>query len=168
MSDKPLTPGEKAGVSAVVLTSGRVRLFIAAALFIGWLGWLSFAALTKSREPTVSRAQAAIATVAVVAEVKASANGLPEGVVIVKESLKRDGPAPESEIEVVNLPRSIGFTKPGQYLLLLKPLTTDGKPIYAIVTQPRSPGSSPSDSDAPKIYPWSDDVQKQVAKLYPR
>ena len=37
------------------IMSKRVRLIIAATLFIGWLGGLSITALTKSRAPTVSR-----------------------------------------------------------------------------------------------------------------
>jgi hypothetical protein len=44
---------------------GKVLLVVSAALFVGWIAWLSYTALTKSRAPIVSRAQAAAATVPV-------------------------------------------------------------------------------------------------------
>jgi shikimate dehydrogenase len=46
--------------------SPRWRLIIAATAFLGWLGYLSYAAATKSRAPVVSHAQAAAADAAVV------------------------------------------------------------------------------------------------------
>jgi hypothetical protein len=51
---------------------GARPLIVAAVLFVGWLSWLGYAALTKSRAPVVSHAQAATAPVAVVAELTAA------------------------------------------------------------------------------------------------
>lgn len=47
--------------------SSRWRLILTAAALVGWLGLLSYTALTKSRSPIVSQAQAAVAHHAVVA-----------------------------------------------------------------------------------------------------
>jgi hypothetical protein len=144
-SSPPLSAGQNAGVSAAVPSSGgRLRLFVAGALFIGWIAWLSVTALTKPRAPIVSRAQAAAASVPVVAEVTAAdadrelmvlrpgglagqfkvplkqPAGKPAVVVAVIEWFKPDGAATLSgEIAVLNLPASTGYAGPGQYLLLL-------------------------------------------------
>jgi hypothetical protein len=172
--------------------SRRLRLVLAAALLLAWLGWLSFTALTKSRAPTISRAQAAAAPVPVVAELTTGEEGQssvlmrgsgelvelkghpekPAFVVKVVERLTSDGPPEGSEIGVVNLANSSGYSGPGRYLLLLQKLpdgaTVDRHPAYALIGQQRSPGADIADVGPPKIYPWSDDVRKQAAKLYPR
>lgn len=191
----PLAGGQKAGLTAAtLLTSGRIRLFVAAALFIGWLGWLTVTALTKSHAPTVSHAQAAAATIPVRAELT---NGVadkesflrtpgppvgetnrvlkeqadkPRYVVKVVEQLHAGGPAAGTEIGVPNLPACAGYAGPGEYLLLLNRedgATIDGKPAYTLVGQQRSPGSPDLESTSPRIYPWSPDVAKQVKRLYP-
>jgi hypothetical protein len=181
---KPLSGTEKAGLTAAVfLTSGRIRLFIAAALFIGWMGWLTITALTKSDAPTVSRAQAAAASVPVRAELfagvadresfhrrtgthggemtkvlKAQADK-PAFVVKVKEQLHPNGPAADTEIGVTNLPECSGYAGPGEYLLLLnrnEEATIDGKPAYTLVGQQRSPGADLEGVGPPRIYPWTE------------
>jgi hypothetical protein len=169
----------------------RVRLIVAAVLLVGWLGWLSYTALTKSRAPTVSHAQAAAASVPVVAELKAGEQDRssflhqgpgelvelkaradkPAYVVIVRERLDPTGPPVAETIGVANLPAAAGYAGPGEYLLLLNPepgALLDGHPAYKLVGQQRSPGADLADVGPPKIYPWSPDVRKQAAKLYPR
>ena len=192
VTETPLTAKETAGLAAaVLLTSGRVRLFIAAVLFIGWLGWLAVTALTKSREPVVSRAQAAAAGVPVRAKLEMAEpdreslllrhtpNGQvvtplkgqadkPAFVVEVVENLHANGPAAGTKIGVTNLPACAGYTGPGEYLLLLNPdgdATLDGRPAYTLVGQQRSPGAEP-DGAPPMIYKWGEDVGKQVQRLY--
>jgi len=147
--------------------SKRVRLIVAAVLFVGWLGWLSIAAITKSRAPTVSRAQAAVATVPVVAKLKTGENGKPETTATVVERIKEDGPAVGTEIVVTNLSEATGFSGPGPYLLLLTSVKSDGQSNYLLVGQQRSPGTDLTDVGPPKIYPWSEDVRKQVVRLFP-
>ncbi|MDB5308667.1 MAG: hypothetical protein JWO38_2869, partial [Gemmataceae bacterium] len=41
-------------ILGTLMTSGRIRLLVAFTLFAGWLGWLGYAALTKSHAPVVS------------------------------------------------------------------------------------------------------------------
>src|SRR5438067_2338177 len=103
------------------MTSGRVRLVVAFALFAGWMGWLTYTALEKSRAPVVSRAQAAVASHPVWAEVAAGPDGKPAARAKVDAPLTDRGPAAGTEIDVANLPDVQGFVGPGKYLLLLTP-----------------------------------------------
>jgi hypothetical protein len=188
--DRPLSAPAKAGLgTAVLLTSGRIRLFLAAALFLAWIGWLAVTALTKSRAPTVSHAQAAAAAVPVVAalttadpnkvsrHVRIGPNGpagatdltpaaeKPAFVVKVVEKLHPAGPEPGTEIGVSNLPACTGYTGPGEYLLLLTPdptATIDGHPAYVLVGQQRSPGADLDGVGPPMIYPWTDKTRDDL------
>lgn len=153
------------------MMSPRARLAVAAALFVGWLGWLSYAALSKSRGPVVSRAQAAALAgdakgVAVVAEVSAGDEGKPAAKAKVVKSLTAGGPAAGTEIDVLTLPEAAGYDVPGQYLLLLTP--ERGGDLYSVARLPASPGyESLSGAGKPTIYRWSPEVEAQAAKLFP-
>jgi hypothetical protein len=136
----------------------RLRLIIAAAAFLGWIAWLSFAAITKSHAPIVSHVQAAVATAAVVAELHDTG---PK--VVIAEKDKLWGAIPTGEIEVANLPEARGFAGPGKYLLYLYA----PRGAWLVVGQQRSPGNELAGVGQPIIYPWSDDVQKQAEKLHP-
>lgn len=148
------------------MTRPRLRLVLAVALFVGWLGWLGYAAVNKGRGPVVSRSAAAVATHPVVAAVQAGAGDL-EGKAgdraAVVESLRPGGPAVGAELEVLNLPAAAGYVGAGKYLLLL---TKD--PIgngYSVVRRPRSPGGEADPSAPPVIYPWADDGVKAQARV---
>src|SRR4051812_19659199 len=97
--------------------AARVLLAVSAVLFFGWLAWLSYTALTKSRDPIVSRVQVAVAPVPVVANVEADDKGAPKVTVTVEESLLPNGPPKGTVLTVVNLPGARGFTEKGKYLL---------------------------------------------------
>ena len=144
--------------------SGRViRLIVAAALFLGWMSWLGYAALSKSRGPVVSRAQAAVATHPVVAEVAGAET--PAGTATVIEPLGPDGPLAGTDLKVANLPEAAGWGAPGRYLLLLAKDPVSG--TFYLVGQQRSPGFDLAGVGAPTIYPWSDDVRAQAKRLWP-
>src|SRR5437763_15878395 len=98
----------------------KVRLALAVTLFLGWLGWLGYAALSKNRGPVVSHAQAAGATMAVIADLTDGANGKPSQFVTVVEPLMQGSPASGRQF-VSNLPEAQGYAGPGRYLLLLNP-----------------------------------------------
>jgi hypothetical protein len=139
----------------------RGLLVLAAAAFLGWMAYLGFAALAKSRAPVVSRAQAAAYRHAVVATVEADGDH-PRKKVVVRESLSPGGPAAGTEIEVENLPAATprgGYTGPGDYLLLLS------EAPFVVVGQQRSPGNDLAGVGPPLVYRWSDDVRKQFEKL---
>lgn len=152
------------------ITVKRVRLVIALLLFVGWISYLGYAALTKSRSPIVSHAQVAATSVAIVAEVVISQEDKPSIHVKVIQSLTPSGPPPGTEVTVLNLPNTRGFDGPGEYLLLLQPefsFMHDAHelPPYSVVSQQRSPGNDPSGVGKPAIYRWNDDVRKQAELL---
>ena len=143
--------------------SPRLRLIAAAALFFGWMAWLSYAALSKSHGPVVSRAQSAAATHVVEARIEAGAGNKPLPAVKVVQSLKGDL-KPDAMVEVVNLSEAEGFTDAGNYLLLLsKSRTSD---VYQVVGQQRSPGYDLVGK--PVIYPWSEEIREQAVRLFPQ
>jgi hypothetical protein len=142
--------------------SPRIRLIVAAVLFLGWMAWLGYAALTKSRGPVVSRAQAAAATDAVEVRIRPGAPGEPEVVEIVRPL--KGGLAKGAKVEVLNLGEAEGFDGEGDYLLLLvKDRHSD---LYRVVGQQRSPGYETTGK--PRVYPWSPDVEEQAKALFPQ
>jgi hypothetical protein len=138
----------------------RIRLIAAAALFLGWMAWLSYAALSKSCDPVVSRAQAAGATHVIKAAV-AGNDDRPEPTVKVVQSIRGDL-TPEAMIEVSDLALAGGYSGPGDYLLLLA--KDRAAPTYRIAGIQRSPGYEPTGK--PVIYLWSSDIEAQVRHLF--
>jgi hypothetical protein len=156
----------------------RLRLIIALALFLGWMGYLGYAAITKSRSPVVSHIQAAAATFGIVADVNTDQDGKPSKKVRIIEVLYAQPAggtlAAGTECEVMNLQDVRGFEGKGQYLLLLVPDQDSSRnpgdpgplPRYKLVEQQRSPGSFVTEEGKPEIYRWNDDVRKQYEKLH--
>jgi hypothetical protein len=139
----------------------RLWLILAAVAFIGWLSYLGYAALTKSRAPTISRAQVAAAKHAIVATVEEE-GGKPRSKVKVNEALWGKGPSNGTEVEIENLTSATdkgGFVGPGEYLLLL----TDAP--FRVVGQQRSPGHDLAHTGPPLIYRWTDGLRKEFATL---
>jgi len=146
------------------MTGAKVRLAIAATLFLAWLGWLGYAALNKSRAPVVSRAQAAATITPIVAEITDENGGPGSLVTVVDPVLRVGGPAVGLKVRIVNLPETTGFIGPGAYLLLLA--KARGSEDYYVVGQQRSPGFDLG-AGKPTIYPWSADVHTQAKLLFP-
>lgn len=150
------------------MSFARVKLVLAAAVFLAWLGWLAAAVATKGTVQPVSRAQLTAAEVLVVAEVRVAESGQPTPAAKIVKLLRGD--AAVGEIEVVNLPSSatplpVGETRTpaaGQYLLALVKVEP-GK--YRVAGLPASPGYPATTPERPLIYPWAADVQGQLRKL---
>ena len=147
------------------MRGARLRLVLAAALFLGWMGWLVYTATSKSRGPVVSRAAAAAATEPIVAAVQAGALDL-EGKagdrVRVIEALRPGGPEKGTSVEVANLPDADGYVGAGTYLLLLRKDAAG----YAVVGRPRGAGDD-RPAGKPVIYPWGDvGVKAQARALF--
>lgn len=134
------------------MTAPKLRLASASLLLAAWLGWLGYTAWAKYRGPVVSRAQAAAATLAVVAQVPAGHGAL---AVEVKEVLS--GPRPEGAVVVTNLADAAGFEGQGEYLLLLTKLRGDA---YAVVGPLQSPGYGAVGT--PTVYRWTPAVKAQA------
>lgn len=147
------------------MTAARIRLIVAAAAFLGWMSWLGSAVLQRGSVPLVSRAQVTGASLVLVANVSVGGDGLPVPTAKVVEVVSGNGPAVGNEIEVTNLPAAqppggAGFSGAGEYLLPLVP-NADGK-TFRVAGLPRSPGYEASTPERPLIYPWTDDVRKQL------
>ncbi|MCS6865201.1 MAG: hypothetical protein RMJ56_13260 [Gemmataceae bacterium] len=141
---------------------GKVGLAASAILLVAWFAWLGHTALTKSREPVVSRAQAAAAVVVVVAELDGTGDSAnPQA--RVKESLTTPSPPVGQVIVVKNLPICTGFGGPGEYLLLLQPL---GEGEFVVVGPQNSPAARLEGISSPKIYRWGPAVRAQVLRLF--
>jgi hypothetical protein len=140
------------------MTFAKIRLGLAALLFAGWLGWLAYAVANKGTVQVVSRAQL------LVIEVKDAS-----GAAIVKENLR--GETASGEIAIVNwrtavLPlsdrKSSDTLSPGVYLVAVNKVVGNQ---FSIAGLPRSPGIEAQTAERPLVYPWNDDVQKQVQAL---
>ena len=142
------------------MSGGKLRLAAAALLFVGWLGYLGYAAVSKSRAPIVSRAQAAGAQVAVVATM--GGDDAPKSATVT-EPLSANAPGVGTALDVVNFDNVTGWAGAGEYLLLLE---KQGE-RFRVVGQQRSPGYDIGGSGKSHIYRWSDDVRAQVKKLLP-
>jgi hypothetical protein len=151
------------------MTRARIRLIVAAALFLGWVAWLGYAVLQKGRTVVVSRAQLTAATHLLVAEVALGPDGLPASRVKIVQVVRGDGAKAGDEAEVLNLPAALPpgdreFPGPGPYLLAV---VGDGK-TYTIAPLPPSPGydaGTYSSKSRPPVYRWTDDTRLQLKGL---
>jgi hypothetical protein len=150
------------------MSFARVRLYLALALFFGWLCWLAVAVYynTYRKPDLVSRAQLTEAVVLVVADVGTDDEGQPKPMVTVVTRLSKGGPADGEEVVVENLPSAQPPGRPfpggGRYLL---PLVPSGVKAFRIAGLPRSPGYPSAQTVRPIVYPWDDAVQAQLRKL---
>ena len=147
------------------MSGARIRLILAAALFLGWMVWLALAVADKGSVVPVSRAQLTEATILVTAEVTA-VEGKPNSKVKVVSRLTSTGPTDETEIDVMNLKDAVvpgkGFPGDGVYLL---PLVARGGTGFDIAGLPRSPGYEATNPMHPVIYPWNEATRVQLKAL---
>jgi hypothetical protein len=147
------------------MSGARIRLIVAAVLFLGWMVWLALAVADKGSVDPVSRAQLTEATILVTAEVT-SVEGKPARKVKVVQRLSATGPADGAEIDVANLSQAVvpgkGFPGDGVYLLPLVPRDGSG---FSLAGLPRSPGYEPANPPHPSIYPWNEATRVQLKAL---
>jgi hypothetical protein len=155
----------------VTLPSPRVRLAVAAGLFLAWLGWLAFLAVTARSAVVLSRPQLLVSNLYVVADVSGGAQ--PDAVVTVR---KVEGPAADTQVvkagdklTVTNLPlvstQEQGWTGPDQYVLAL---TRKQDGTCEVTPTPPSPGYPPdgaSPADRLRIYRATADALAQLRAL---
>ena len=157
------------------------RLILTVALFLGWLGYLSYLVICRPHTPagllgafegrplTLSRPQVLVSTLDVVAEV----SGEKGEKVIVKEVLFPKSNAavkPGDAIHVENIDRCRplsdplaketnpppDYSGPGEYLLPLQPLDAEGQHRFEVVPTPPSPGfptAQGANLGPPRLYP---------------
>jgi hypothetical protein len=155
-----------------------VRLVLALALFIGWMGYLTFQVVDRPRTATgsplvLSRPQILASKIDVIAEVPDKS-----GAATIKEVLYPDNSSlkPGDKIQVTNIGEcrpplsrddgqsSSDFTGPGLYLLPLRPLSDSNK--YEVQPIPQSPGFSTGLNDPPpRIYPAKPEALAQYRHI---
>lgn len=146
----------------------QLRFGIALVLLVGWLGYLGWLALGHGSPMIVSRTQLMNAPWWVVVEIELDTEGKPKTTVQIDHVAV--GPElPESSLVVANLtkahlPPNKPITGPGKYLVLLThdPLRREQGKAYAVAST-RYGGYD----DAPLIYPWTPEVERQVKELAP-
>jgi hypothetical protein len=150
----------------------RLRLAVAAALFVGWLGWLVYLAATGTDDVVLSRPQFLVANVHVLAEVSGTKE--PETEVVVKKVFWAAGdkkPVKDGKILVENLKECLdqGWAGPGEYILPL--MTTPKSGTYAVAPTPRTPGypygknAAANRPGPPRIYPYTPSRERQLKQI---
>ena len=147
------------------MTGQRIRLILALAAFFAWISWLAFTVYKNGNVPVISRAQLTASTCLIVADLDDSI--LQKNQVTVLAIISGTGPAMGESIPVVNLQKVIAaglYATPtaGPHLIPLAK-TPDG--VYKIAGLPSSPGYNLTDPERPLVYPWNDDVKKQLRRL---
>jgi hypothetical protein len=136
-----------------------VRLVVAAALFLAWLGWLSFLVLTASHPIVLSRPQFLVSSLDLTAHVDQISGAEPR-VTVQEVRWPGDERARALEgktIPVGNLAEVDGWTGPGEYIL---PLMTDWQGHYTVTGTPPSPGFPRVGK--PRIYPVTPETLAQL------
>ena len=149
------------------MRGARLRLALAALCFFGWITWLAVAVWGNGKVPVVSRAQLTAATCLIVAELVIDDQNLPAEKVTVSSVVSGTGPTVGETIAVVNLPKAIAagrYATPtaGPHLI---PLAKSADGSYKVAGLPPSPNYNLIDPDRPLVYPWNEDVKKQLRSL---
>jgi hypothetical protein len=150
----------------------RLRLAVAATMFVGWLSWLVYLAATGTDDVVLSRPQFLVANVHVLAELTEGKNG-PNEEVTVKELFwdvrGENKLRPGTKIEIVNLAecKEQGWSGSGEYILAL--MTERDK--YRVAPTPRTPGypygrNTPANRPGPpRIYPYTPSRIRQLEAI---
>ncbi|QVL30456.1 hypothetical protein KIH39_16535 [Telmatocola sphagniphila] len=142
----------------------KIRLYIAAVLFFGWIAYLAYLALNFNHPVILSRSQLLTTEWAVVADIKVDEKGDPSPEVQVVEDLHWDKQKPElpKSISIINLADANYPEKKklesGKHLLLLGKKQGDQ---YTVALTPNSPGEH---GGRVYLYPWNPEIEKQFQK----
>lgn len=169
------------------------RLIVTAALFLGWLGYLTYLVVCRPHTPgdlrgafegrplTLSRPQLLVSTLDVIAEV----SGDKGEKVVVKEVLfpKENAPVKTGDtihVEGIDRCRPVSdplakeinpppdYTGPGDYLLPLQAVDPNDPHRFEVVPTPPSPGfplSQGVNVGQPRIYPASKEMLAEYMEI---
>jgi hypothetical protein len=150
--------------------SPKARFYVAAGLFLAWLGWLIYL-VTQTRHPIIlSRPQFLVADLYVTARVSAK-DGKPAAEVTIDKTLwardDKDRLPPGTQATVENLPKCAeaeqGWDGEGLYVLPL--IKSEAKDRYRIAQIPLSPGFAADAAHRLRIYRATDEVLRQVDEI---
>jgi hypothetical protein len=143
----------------------HVRLAVAAALFLGWIGWLVYLVVESHGAVILSRPQFLVADLWVIAEVDAEENRPRQTIEVREDVWSAAGKELAGQaINVIDLPdigADKGWDGPGTYIL---PLTAHaGKRPYHITPVPPSPGFI--EQGDRRIYAATSEARAQLKAL---
>lgn len=162
------------------MKSPKFQLGLAAALFVAWIGWLVYLALTNVKPIVLSRPQFLAANLFIVAEVKEGRSAeQPAREVVVREVIwsadQEDKKLPEKDkLVVANLTecgQRFGWAGANEYILALTKTKEADKVSYEVTLVPRSPGYWPpppnpkSQLTPSPIYPATPQTLRQARAL---
>ena len=144
------------------------RLVLFAGLFVIWIGWLAYLAITSTRPIVLSRPQFLVSKLDIIAEVHGH-NGKPDPDVTVREvhwPAKGHDQLVGKKITIVNLRQCEGWKDSGLYILPLAKEMPGGKngDEYEVANIPPSPGFPPQKSN-PRIYPTTPETLRQLNEI---
>ncbi|MCI0459459.1 MAG: hypothetical protein L0Z62_21120 [Gemmataceae bacterium] len=146
------------------MQGARIRLGIAATLFVAWIGYLLYLTTTLTPAALVlSRPQFLVSSLDVIARVEGDA-GRPVRVTITEVHWPHTPAAAklrEQQIPVTNLADCEGWEGDGLYIL---PLVSAGQSQYQVVATPASPGYDPR-FGRPHIYPLTHETRQQLDSI---
>lgn len=147
------------------MTGAKLRLALAATAFFAWIGVLAWTVAGNNKRPVLSRAQLTAAQSLIVADVTIDGQGLPAEAVTVTSTVR--GKTVTGQVTISNLPQAIAagsYKTPavGPHLIPVIPMSDT---LFTIAGLPPSPGMNVPQSPRPIIYPWTDEVKKQLAGL---
>lgn len=152
------------------MTFARIKLAIATLAFVSWMVWLGIAVANKGTVQIVSTAQLTDASHLVVVEVTTNESGDARTTAMITMVIRTPPNDPVSgTIEIDRLDKAVtplpvnGSRRisAGEYLvpLVKTPLG------FRIAGLPRSPGFEGAVLEQPIVYPWTDDVKKQLRRI---
>ncbi len=155
--------------SPELVTRQKRLAILAAGLFLAWIGWLAYLAITAARPVVLSRPQFLVSDLDVIAQVEETKTG-PNQKATVKEVYwpLRDRPiSVDQTILVTNLEACTGWQGPGRYILALHH-GTEGNEVVAPGKSPGFPPASPEFGQTvarPRIYPVTDETIRQLEAI---
>jgi hypothetical protein len=155
-------------ISERTMNAARWRLVVAAAGFLGWIGWLTYLAATTTHPLVLSRPQFLQADLWVIAKVDGDQDRPAGEAEVVEVFWSRDNKGRKlKHIGVSNLPElgnRNGWQGPGQYILPLKKVEGTAGESFAIVPIRRSPGYQ-GRSFQVRIYTDDSETRDQLANM---
>jgi hypothetical protein len=152
------------------MKAARLRLSLAAGLFMVWIGWLAYLAVTAGTSPVdrklpvvLSRPQFLVSTLDVIAQVNEEDSRPAARVRIVQVHWPPSArEKAKDDITVIDLARCSGWEGPGEYILPLEESGAD----YQVTPIPRSPGYTASGLSPPRIYRSTPETMRQLEAIH--
>jgi hypothetical protein len=150
-------------------TNQRRLLILAAGLFLAWIGWLAYLAITATRPIVLSRPQFLVSDLDVIAQVEETKTGVNHEATVKEVYWPLQGRPVSSgdKIVLTNLEGCTGWQGPGRYILALHH-GTEGNEVVAPGKSPGFPPASPELGQTvarPRIYPVTSETIRQLEAI---